>query len=266
MGTGSSISQRYQNEGYVSPIQLISADEANSHRTKLEEVEREHGSLHYRSKIHTLLSFAADLATSMPVLDVVEQILGPDILLYDCTYITKEPHTDNYVSWHQDLTYWGLSGEEQVTLWLALSPATTNSGCMRMIPSSHKQGKQQHIDNKDENNVLHRGQNVPNVNESSAIMCPLEPGQASFHHGWTLHASMPNHSDDRRIGFNVQYITPSMKQTINPNASALLIRGTDKFNHYKTDILASGIMEKEAVESQAILDKATKETWGNAGT
>ncbi len=264
MDAGSSISQRYQNDGYVSPVQLISDDEAKSHRAKLEEVEREYGSLHYRSKIHTLLSFAADLATSKPVLDAVEQILGPDILLYDCTYITKEPQTDSHVSWHQDLTYWGLSGDEQVTLWLALSPATEISGCMRMIPESHKQGKVEHIEIKDENNVLFRGQNVTGVDESRALMCPLEPGQASFHHGWTLHASMPNRSNDRRIGFNVQYITPSMKQTINPNASALMVRGNDRFNHYKTDIPASGVMEKEAVEYQAKLDKATKETWTNA--
>ena len=264
MGTGSSISQRYQNDGYISPVQLLSADEAKTHRTKLEEVEHEHGSLHYRSKIHTLLSFAAELATSELVLDAVEQILGPDILLYDCTYITKEPHTDSYVSWHQDLTYWGLSGDEQVTLWLALSQATMTSGCMRMVPSSHKQGKQEHIDNKDENNVLHRGQNVPDVNESSAVMCPLEPGEASFHHGWTLHASMPNNSDDRRIGFNVQYITPSMKQNINPNASALLVRGTDNHNHYQSDKLATGVMEKEAVDCHARLEKAIKETWTNA--
>ena len=103
---------------------LISQEEAAAHRAKLEAVEAEHGSQHYKSKMHTLLDFAADLATSEPVLDAVEQLLGPDIMLFDVTYIIKEANSPGHVSWHQDLTYWGLSNDEQVSMWLALSPAT----------------------------------------------------------------------------------------------------------------------------------------------
>ncbi len=258
------IAQEWNDKGYVSPVGIISADEAAAHRQRLEAVEATHGAVHYTSKMHTLLDFAADLATDPRVLDAVEQILGPDILLFDVTYIIKEAGAKSHVSWHQDLTYWGLSNDRQVSLWLALSPASELSGCMRMIPGSHKRGRLEHIDSDDETNVLYRGQSVAGVAENEAVLCPLNPGEASFHHGWTLHASMPNRSDDRRIGFNVQYLHPSARQTLHDADTALLVRGRDNFNHYQPDRLASGVMEAEDVQVHAELEKRRKEVWASA--
>lgn len=264
MGIAESLGERYEKDGFVSPVTIISEQDAVIHRQKLEAVEAEHGPLHYKSKMHTLLDFAAELATKPAVLDTVEQLLGPDIMLFDVTYIIKEPLTTSHVSWHQDLTYWGLSNDEQVSMWLALSPATEISGCMRMVPGSHREGKLEHRDTDDQSNVLFRGQSVEGVAEDEALMCPLQPGEASFHHGWTLHASMPNASDDRRIGFNVQYINPSARQTLHDLDTATLVRGVDRFNHYKPDSFARGAMEADALTEHARLEKLRKETWANA--
>ena len=71
------------------------------------------------------------------VLNMVEQMIGPNILLYNVTYIMKEARAPSHVVWHQDLTYWGSSHDDQVSMWLALSPATTQSGLVRMIPGLH---------------------------------------------------------------------------------------------------------------------------------
>lgn len=262
--TNAPLSEAYNRDGFASPVPLLSSDEAAAHRAKLEAVEAVHGPLHYISKVHTILDFAADAATSPTVLDAVETILGPDIMLFDVTYIVKEPGTESFVSWHQDLTYWGLSSDEQVSMWLALSPANAESGCMRMIPGSHTGGKLAHEDNADGNNVLFRGQSVQGVSEADAVLCPLAPGEASFHHGWTLHASMPNTSDDRRIGLNMQFITPSVRQLINKNETATLARGEDRFNHYAPDTFAIGVMEPAALERHAELERKRKETWANA--
>ncbi len=258
------LSKRFDRDGFVSPIRLITEREAAGHRAKFEAVESQHGSQHYKSKMHTLLDFTADLATHPKVLDTVEQLLGPDILLFDVTYIVKEPHSASYVSWHQDLTYWGLANDKQVSMWLALSPATEVSGCMRMVSGSHKQGKLDHEDIDDESNVLFRGQSVSGVTEEQAVMCPLQPGEASFHHGWTLHASMPNRSDERRIGFNVQYIHPSARQTLHDLDTATLVRGEDSFGHYTPDIFATDVMTPKAIATHAALEKLRKETWANA--
>jgi len=258
------LAEAYRRDGFASPVPVLSSDEAAAHRVKMEAVEAEHGPLHYTSKVHTILDFAAEIATNSTVLDAVEQMLGPDIMLFDVTYIVKEPHADSFVSWHQDLTYWGLSSDEQVSMWLALSPANAQSGCMRMVPGSHTQGKLDHEDSEDDNNVLFRGQSVKGVAEADAVLCPLAPGEASFHHGWTLHASMPNASDDRRIGLNMQFITPSVRQLINKNETATLVRGKDDFGHYASDVFATGTMEPEALARHAELEIKRKETWANA--
>lgn len=129
-------------------------------------------------------------------------------MLYNVTYIIKEPHSKSHVSWHQDLTYWGFDSDDQISVWLALSPATEQSGCMKMIPCSHRDGRVEHRLTNDKSNVLFSGQTIPEVDESKALLCELNPGQASFHHGWTKHSSLPNRSDDRRIGLNIQYIAP----------------------------------------------------------
>ena len=259
-----SLSEIYDQNGFVSPVRLIGEDQAAEHRAMFEAVEAKHGSQHYKSKMHTLLDFAAGLATHSVVLDTVEQLLGPNIMLFDVTYIAKEPRSTSHVSWHQDLTYWGLANDKQVSMWLALTAATEVSGCMRMVPGSHKQGRLEHEDTDDESNVLFRGQSVSGVAEERAAMCPLQPGEASFHHGWTLHASMPNHSDDRRIGFNVQYIDPSARQTLHELDTATLVRGEDRYNYYKPDVFARAVMQPEATAAHERLEKLRKETWANA--
>jgi len=250
----------YFENGFLSPVNIIDQDEALKHRKKLEDAEEILGPLHYKSKIHILLKSAFDLAANKNILDVVEMILGPDILLYNVTYIIKEPNTNAHVSWHQDMTYWGFSGDEQVSAWLALSEANDLSGAMKMIPGSHKMGKQQHEITNDKDNVLLQGQTVRNVNEELSVLCSLKPGQASFHHGWTLHTSMPNKSDDRRIGLNIQYISTNNKQLKNEKDTVICVRGNDEFNYYLKDEPPKVEIEFDALERFKELDRQYKIT------
>lgn len=252
----------YNANGFLSGVKIIDADTAKKHRSEMEGAEAEHGSVHYKTKIHTLMTSPYELATLPQVLDLVEQLIGPDILLFNTTYIIKEPDSTSHVSWHQDLTYWGLSHDDQVTMWLALSPASEQSGCMRMVPASHLKGRLDHHATHDADNVLLQGQTVQGVNEENSVMCPLAPGEASFHHGWTLHASMPNRSTDRRIGLNVQYIAPHVRQTKHDLDTAVLVRGTDQYNHFKTDNIASENFAADAVARHTKLQKLYEETAG----
>ena len=158
------------------------------------------------------------------------------------------------------MTYWGFSGDEQVSAWLALSEANDLSGAMKMIPGSHKMGKQQHEITNDKDNVLLQGQTVRNVNEELSVLCSLKPGQASFHHGWTLHTSMPNKSDDRRIGLNIQYIATHIKQLKNEKDTAICVRGNDEFNHFLKDEPAKVEIDFDALERFKELDKQYKKT------
>jgi ectoine hydroxylase-related dioxygenase (phytanoyl-CoA dioxygenase family) len=255
-----SYSQQYARDGFLSGIDILSPASALQHRQALENAESKVGSLHYKTKVHTILKSAYDLAVDPGLLDIVELCIGPDVLLYNVTYIIKEPHSESHVSWHQDLTYWGFSSDDQVSVWLALSPATRKSGCMKMIPGSHREGKVEHRLTDDESNVLLSGQTIREVDESLAVLCGLEPGQASFHHGWTQHASTPNLSDDRRIGLNMQFVTPRVKQLKQANDSAILVRGEDRYHHFKVDVAASADLDSEAMIRQTVLEQNHRKT------
>ncbi len=258
-------SAQYNARGYLSGIDIIDADEAGKHRAQLEQAEQKIGPMHYLSKVHTILSSPAQLASHPRILDVVEQLIGPDILIYNVTYIIKEANTKSHVSWHQDLTYWGLDSDDQVSVWLALSDASESSGCMRVIPGSHRLGRQHHIlGEDDDNNVLFQNQRVADVDESKAVAAELKPGQASFHHGWLLHGSSPNQSADRRIGLNIQYIAPHVRQTKVQGFTALLARGVDRHQLYGSDLAATNDLEPAAMQRRVDLERLYHDTAGRA--
>lgn len=257
--------ERYKNDGYISPVKILDEHEAALHRQSMEDAEQQIGALHYKSKIHTILTSPLHLARHPAMLDIVEQIIGPDILIYNVTYIVKQAQSAAHVSWHQDLTYWGLDSDDQVSAWLALSAANEKSGCMRMIPGSHCKGRRIHdLSQPDKDNVLFQSQTVRDVDESAAVVCALRPGEASFHHGWTLHSSLPNRSDDRRIGLNIQYIATHVRQTKLPGFTALLVRGADRHCHYVDEIPATEDLNPVALRRRDELESLHQNIAGKA--
>ncbi|MDU8927072.1 phytanoyl-CoA dioxygenase family protein [Alisedimentitalea sp. MJ-SS2] len=232
----------YWRDGFIFPIQVFSEKEAESLRNELEQLEQDwltadlpHPLLQYkRINSNCVLPFAARTATDPRVLDAVEGILGPDILIWSAEFFIKEPRTTHIVGTHQDLTYWGM-GEtsDQVTAWIALSPATVESGCMDFVAGSHKNPILPHNDTFSENNLLSRGQEIAvDVADKDKTPIELQPGQMSLHHGLTIHGSGPNSSDDRRIGFAIRYINPNAKQLRASRDYAMLARGVDRSGHF----------------------------------
>ena len=224
----------YWSNGFVFPVDVLSESEAASARRRLEDVERRFGPMHYLVKPHLVTKVADELAHHERLLDAAEDLIGPDILVWDSAFIIKEPWDRKHVSWHQDLTYFGLdSTHGVVSIWLALSPVTIENGAMRMIPGSHRLGRIAHRTTVDSANVLSRGQTLDrDVDEGSAVDIALRPGQMSIHHGLAFHASSPNRSGDRRIGFNMNLVQPSVRQVALEADSAMLLRGRDEHGHY----------------------------------
>ena len=253
---------RFKRDGFLAGVTILDGDEAAAHRARMVAAEDSFGPLHYQAKVHTILRSPLELATHPRVLALVKALIGPNVLLWNATYIVKEPRTPAFVSWHQDLAYWGLDGDEQVSIWLALSPARVENGCMRMVSGSHRAGRRGHRTTRDDDNVLYQGQTAENVDESTAVACELDPGEASFHHGWTLHSSLPNVSDERRVGFNAQYIATHMRQTQHECDTALLVCGVDDYGHFRSDIPAASDLDPEAIRRQRDLDRMVRETMG----
>lgn len=229
---------RYHDNGYLCPVDVLTPGEAAENRRALEALEREHeGKL--PKPVGQYLRISSYLATDVPVriardpriLDKVESILGPDILMWSCEYFIKEANSTQIVSWHQDLTYWGMDGtDHEITAWVALSPASEKSGCMRFVPGSHKESLVPHEDTFAANNLLSRGQEIAvEVDEDDAIVAALEPGQMSLHHGRLFHASGPNTSNDRRIGLVIRYIRPDTPSTGKSKDFVMMMRGVDRF-------------------------------------
>lgn len=232
---------QYRRDGFLFPLQVFEPEEALGYRSVLESLEREdHGDLprplanYLRVGAHYVIPLAAEIALRTEVLDVVESILGPDLLIWSSEFFTKEAKTPKIVSWHQDLTYWGLGEtDEEVTAWVALSPATRESGCMRFLAGSHRQKIQPHKDTFAEDNLLSRGQELTvEVDENETTDVVLEPGQMSLHHGRMFHASGPNQSDDRRIGVAIRFVTPSVRQVVGERDYAMLARGMDRARNW----------------------------------
>lgn len=230
--------ERYRRDGFLFPIRIMSEADAAGCARRFGELEaREGGTISRRTnmKPHLLVPWLEALVRHPRVLDAVEDLIGPNILAWGSSFFVKGAHDPSFVSWHQDSTYWGLSKPDIVTAWIAFTPSTVRSGCMRVVPGSH--GEQiDHKDTFDERNLLSRGQEVQaEVDESKAVDVVLQPGEMSLHHVRLIHGSSPNQADHRRIGYAVRYIPTHVRQLTAVRDSAMLVRGTDSFGHFDRD-------------------------------
>ncbi|SMX32597.1 phytanoyl-CoA dioxygenase family protein [Maliponia aquimaris] len=226
----------YARDGFVAGLTAFSPDEAAEWRARVETLERDHaegagghrlGQL-FRVNGQLVIPLLAQIARTPAVLDAVSCILGPDLLVWSVELFIKEPGSNAVVSWHQDLTYWGMGEtDEELTAWIALTDVSVQAGCMRFLPGSHAGRIVDHQDTFAADNLLSRGQEIAGVDEGAAVHGPLKPGQMSFHHGRCFHASGPNRSADRRIGVAIRYVTPEVKQSELGRDYAMPVRGRD---------------------------------------
>lgn len=226
----------YHRDGFVHPLRAMSESDALSLRQKIEALETTHSegagghnlNQLFRVNGQIVLPLLHQIAVTPEILDIVETVLGPDLLVWSVELFIKEPNSRKTVSWHQDLTYWGMGEtDEEITAWLALSDVSVEAGCMRFQPGSHKGAIVDHADTFGEDNLLSRGQEIQGVDETKSVHGPLKPGELSLHHGRTFHASGANNSDDRRIGVAIRYVTPDVHQSASGRDYAMLVRGRD---------------------------------------
>ena len=225
---------RYREDGYVSGLRVFSEEDAARLRAEIEDLETRHKSRtgdhsldqFFRVNGHVVIPLLAVLARCPAILDVVEGILGSNLLAWSVELFIKEPKSTKTVSWHQDITYWGMGEtDDEVTAWIALADVSVEAGCMRFIPGSHKGGIVAHQDTFGENNLLSRGQEIGGIDEDKAVHGPLRPGEMSLHHGHCFHASGANGSDDRRIGLAIRYVTPEVRDHAPGREWAMPVRG-----------------------------------------
>jgi len=224
--------EAYRRDGFVFPIEILSRAEVEGFRGAFEsliERSREYSPKRF-DRLHVYFDWAYQIVTHERLLDVVESILGDDILVYGTLVLAKQPHDLRYASWHQDSFYSGLHLTPSTTAWIALTPSHQGNGCMRVIPGSHKLGSMEHENVADDPHMLNRrGERIKtDVDESVAVDVVLKPGEISLHESTLVHGSTPNTSDDPRIGFIVRFVTSRMR---NPNTRLMRVRGDGECSH-----------------------------------
>ena len=227
----------FRTNGYLFPLEAFSRDDAKRYRTKIEAYEAQSGEdINKRLKIKAHLAFPwiCEIARNPKIVAAVQALLGPDVLLFGSSAFAKEARDHRFVSWHQDSAYYGLNPHEEVTVWVAFSRSTSESGCVRVLPKSHLGPDMVHEETYSADNLLSRGQTVKGIDDSLAVEMPLEPGQFSIHQERTVHDSRPNMSDDRRIGIAFFYMPAYAKSTLG-RRSAMLVGGTDRYGHWDVD-------------------------------
>jgi chlorinating enzyme len=241
--------ERYRRDGFYFPVPVLTRAEAFGFRRRLEAVEAEHGGAlrgELRHKPHLLFTWLADLVRHPAILDAVEDVLGPNLLMWSSSFFIKEARDPAYVSWHQDATYWGLSSPDVVTAWVAFTDATVENGAMRMVPGSHDK-QLEHRDTFAPNNLLSRGQEIAvQVDEARGVDVLLRAGEMSLHHVRMVHGSPANWSDDRRIGFAIRYIPTYVRQIAGEGDSAMLVRGVDEYHHFAPESPPAADLAPEA--------------------
>lgn len=230
---------RYHRDGAVAPIRLMSREEIAGYRRKFEELEAKIGGeaqARYRLKAHLPFPWLSELVVHPRMIDAVEDLIGPDVIMWGSSFFTKKARDVRFVSWHQDSTYYGLEPPESITCWIAFTDSRKQSGCMRIVPGSHNgPAILPHVETYDQNNLLARGQTIEKVDESNLVYLEVDAGEFSIHHNKTIHSSQPNTADTPRIGFAVHFAAPHVRQVQYEGATATVVRGTDRFAHWHPD-------------------------------
>lgn len=236
--------QAYQERGYYSPLQVLTTSETQEylgeyhvhvgcHRQRLKELTPREQYM-VLSETHTYLHWVYQIASHPKVLDYVESILGPNLLVWGTRWFSKMPGDKTFVTWHQDGTYWGLHPPLVTTAWVALSESKAENGGLQVVPGSHRGNYLPQRDTYDPANALSRGQEIAvEVDEAQAVDLALEPGQMSLHHIGIVHGSKANASEKPRIGVAIRYITPEVVQDGSERTLAMLVRGQDAFGHFE---------------------------------
>ena len=275
MAKGLTEAQReaFRRDGFITPLRAIDERRAAAAVRSLEAVERRYAHLDRSERDHKLLRFKAHLlftwldaiAHCDRILDTVEDLIGPDILIWSSSLFIKEPHDPGFFGWHQDSYTYALEGDDLVTAWVALSPVTVANGAMRFLPGTHGQGRREHRDTFHEHSLGSRGEElVEAVDDAGAVDIELEPGEYSLHHLQLMHESRPNASEIRRVGYAIRYIPPRMRH-LGGAASVCLARGSADSERWRLEPRPARDLDEAAVAAfQLAVGERMSETFEGA--
>jgi ectoine hydroxylase-related dioxygenase (phytanoyl-CoA dioxygenase family) len=224
--------RKYHEQGFLSPLPGLRGDEVRRYLQEFEDFKGRHGGALRQEQLkylHLCFPWAFELAVHPTVLDAVESLLGPDLLVHGSSVFYKAPDGRDFVAWHQDGYFLGLNPPKYATAWIALTESVAANGCLRVIPGSHT-SRLAHEEYRLEGNQLSLSI-VDIVDESAAVDVTLSPGEFSLHHVDLVHSSTRNCSGGERIGFAVRYVAAEVTQEL-VHPPVILAKGKDDRRHF----------------------------------
>ena len=150
------------------------------------------------------------LAQDPDILDMVEQLIGPDIILWGCHIFCKPAGDGLETPFHQDGHYWPIRPLATCTVWVALEESSRENGCLQVLPGSHRQRTSYgHIGRPDEELTLNQQIDDEQIDLNTAVDLELEPGEMSVHDVYLVHGAAANRSGRRRTGVALRYMPGS---------------------------------------------------------
>lgn len=198
----------YHRDGYVTPDFRLD-------QSVIDDIRDAHDRLiarypEYSDYCSALLAYDTwflTVARIPEILDMVAQVIGDDIALWNSSFFAKPARVGTKTPWHQDGEYWPIEPLATCTVWIAIDASTEENGCLRVIPGSHKpQRLAKHAENNAPGLALNLELDRDEFDESKADNIILEPGQLSLHDVYLFHGSEPNHSDQPRRGMTLRYM------------------------------------------------------------
>jgi hypothetical protein len=204
----------YRDNGYVAPACRLPADALEALRAGVDRMIADNPDTRPEYLINPHMAPWPDGANPFlaaarrpDILDMVERLIGPDLILWITRILSKPAGDGQEVPWHQDGEYWPIRPLATCSVWLAVDPSTAENGCMRVIPGSHAGARlySHHRTGRD-NLVLNLEIDADQFDQSRAVDIALEPGQMSLHDVRLIHGSRANRSRRRRAGVIFRYM------------------------------------------------------------
>jgi len=224
---GPTLTARFHRFGIAYPIPVLTTDEVRATRAGLDALLTENGPCLSIGWSHLFFPWSNALIRHPRVLEAVTELLGPDLLVQGTLILTKPAGHPGRLCWHQDGLHTDYDPEQAVTAWLALTPSTRASGCMRVVPGTHG-GRLPHHEISEPDEMARNAARVDLAIDPGRVDdIELEPGEMSLHHPFLVHGSGPNSADHPRIGFIVRYGTPATRVS----DPVVRVRGGGDYSH-----------------------------------
>ena len=153
------------------------------------EIESKDSVVLHTHNVQSYSSVMLKMIQNKRFLDIVESLIGPDIVLHHTKLFLKPPKIGSAFPLHQDWSYFPTEKNSMIAAVVHLSDSNENMGCLRIIPKSHKLGKIQSSDGHTWNKQIHQHHDL-----RSTFPIVAKKGDVLFFHCCTIHGSLPNTS------------------------------------------------------------------------